>query len=292
MTGADGFLGNALLKTLAGENYSICAIYRRGPIPTLRKEKNVVWHKIDLAKQGLDQELVHDADFIIHCAGYWRGTSEHECFMSNELATFNLTKSLENTHCKLVFCSSQMVYGDPGNLNVAENLEPKPEYSSYSCSKINAENWLRYFQKKTSGTFFVLRLTGFVEGGGFVSYVYDQAIENKGIQLFGDGSTLRDYLSLSCGVEAIRLVITKKSDPGYYVYNIGSGSAFPARELASRICETIGSKSQITFCKKKPPRSNFCFDISRAKKELGFNPLTSLEAALRYVRSRQGHHIK
>ena len=69
-----------------------------------------------------------------------------------------------------------------------------PTFSAYSSSKVSSENCIKLFQKNHKGVFFSLRFSGFVEGGGIIKYIKDQALNNLPIKLYSKGNI---YVSIN-----------------------------------------------------------------------------------------------
>ena len=100
------------------------------------------------------------------------------------------------------------------------------------------------------------------------------------IVLWGDGSPTREFLYVEDCAEAILLAAEKyeKPDP----VNLGSGNEIMIKDLAGLICRLAGFKGKMAWDKTKPngqPRRKL--DVSRAKKEFGFEAKTGFEEGLR-----------
>lgn len=109
-----------------------------------------------------------------------------------------------------------------------------------------------------------------------------EAIENKQdeIVLWGTGKATREFLYVDDCAEAICLAAERynKAEP----VNIGSGFEISVRDLAKLIVELTGFKGRVIWDKTKPdgqPRR--CLDISKAKKEFGFEAKTNFRAGLK-----------
>jgi len=100
------------------------------------------------------------------------------------------------------------------------------------------------------------------------------------IVLWGDGSPTREFLYVEDTAEAIVLAAEKynKSDP----VNLGSGSEISIKDLVELIAKETGFKGKIKWDTSKPngqPRRKL--DVSRAKREFGFESKTTFEDGLR-----------
>ncbi len=102
----------------------------------------------------------------------------------------------------------------------------------------------------------------------------------KEITVWGDGSASREFLYVEDAAEAIILAAEKynKSDP----VNIGSSYEITIKDLVDIIAKQTGFNGKIVWDKTKPngqPRRKL--DVSKAKKEFGFESTTTFEDGLR-----------
>jgi UDP-glucose 4-epimerase len=276
ITGASGFLGKKLIKKVNTGDEKIIATYNSNIDPSIFKAANVSWVNVDLSKQNLDLSFLPKIDKVINLAGLTLGSTKNDLsyFYSNELITFNLLNKLSSTCQDFIHASSQVVYGDADNLNVTEKFPIDVKESSYACSKVNSENWLKWFQRKTNGRYISLRLCGFIDGGGLVDYIIDNALKNNEIELFSNGEISRDYLPAEDAIRAIlnSMKYIDNLSNNFYPINIGSGQPISSIDIAKLIKETLKSESKIITSSKKGPQGNFVFDITTAKELIKFFP--------------------
>lgn len=109
-----------------------------------------------------------------------------------------------------------------------------------------------------------------------------QAIKNKEktITVWGSGEASREFLYVEDSARGILLAAEKynKSEP----VNLGAGFEIKIKDLTKLIAKLCGFKGEIIWDKSKPdgqPRR--CLDITRAKKEFGFQAKTSFEEGLK-----------
>ena len=111
---------------------------------------------------------------------------------------------------------------------------------------------------------------------------YDAKVSGKSeIELWGDGSPSRDFLYVDDASRAAILAAEKyeKSEP----VNIGSGKEITIKQLAELVRKLMNAENiSIKWNIEKPggqPRR--CLDIEKAKKEIGFMPIVSMEEGLK-----------
>ncbi|MDD5450307.1 MAG: NAD-dependent epimerase/dehydratase family protein [Desulfovibrionales bacterium] len=160
ITGAAGFIGNALCRRLASGNKVIGVYYRKGPA----NYADVSWEQTDLTDVSAVAAVCekYSPDVVIHCAGIAHqkiGSVNSPTYMRvNSEATGNLAKAASqvNPDVRFIFLSSVSVYGEgPGitsrkdataqkrkNYNgISENGKCQPS-SDYARSKLGAEKRL------------------------------------------------------------------------------------------------------------------------------------------------------
>jgi nucleoside-diphosphate-sugar epimerase len=105
-----------------------------------------------------------------------------------------------------------------------------------------------------------------------------QALNNQPMTVYGDGSQTRSLCYVDDLIDGIiRLLGTDYSDP----INIGSENEVTMLQLATRIHDLSGSSSEIVFkpLPEDDPKQRRP-DLTRARKVLGWEPMTSLDAGL------------
>jgi nucleoside-diphosphate-sugar epimerase len=285
VTGASGFLGLKLVEELVDRDFDVIAISRTDLPVSLSNHTNLRWIVGDL-NGDLAQLDLPKLSAVIHLAGKKDGSNEKDLFESNEQVLINLVESLKGLFDVFIFASSQMIYGPVNSTKVDEASSLSGASSAYACSKLNAENWLAYFQKKYGGSYFLLRYTGFVDGGGLVDYLIDRALSDDDIELLSKGSVKRDYLHSSDAINSIVAAIRVNLGPGVFPINIGSGDIVSTLQLAQVVCSEIQSNSRIKLLAEPAPKDDFVFDIKKARSILGFKPMGLTNSVKKHSRDR------
>ena len=286
ISGATGFLGKKLVAELSKKELRVVALYRTAVPTSLLSVPNIEWLKIDLADPVLHLEIPYKVDVVVHLAGATLGAGKDESvfFRSNEIATFNLLNQLSGQCKKFIYASSQVVYGDACSLEVDENFPLDVTESPYACSKVNCENWFRWFQKKTGGTYICLRFCGFIDGGGIIDYILDMACQRKDIELFSSGEIVRDYLSsddaIKAFIKAINSIDSLASE--FIPINIGSGQPISSIEIAKLVCLATNSDSVIIKLDRQGPQGDFILNNDKARKLIKFEPQNLLKEISKY----------
>jgi UDP-glucose 4-epimerase len=292
VSGASGFLGSRLVERLAANGQDVVALARCSVHAAFASNPLIRWIVIDIAQDDLDLVGLPEIEAVVHLAGATLGAGKDENLFlrSNEQTTVRLLQSLVDRTNRFIFASSQVVYGDACHLAVTEDSPTQPDGSAYACSKLNSENWLRWFQKHHGGQYLVLRFCGFIDGGGIVDYLINQALNGDQIELFSEGKVHRDYLPVDEAIDTLLAALNYTANPGFLPINIGSGQVVSANELARIICDELQSSSQIKLLTKPSPQHDFVFCIDRAKQLFNFQPGSLIDAVRQYAKHRQEEH--
>ncbi len=115
-----------------------------------------------------------------------------------------------------------------------------------------------------------------------IQKIHDAKISKKSeIELWGDGSPSRDFLYVDDAARAAILAAEKyeKSDP----INIGSGREITIKELIELLKKLMNAENLIIKWNTQKPNGQprRCLNIERARREMGFAPIVSMEEGLR-----------
>jgi UDP-glucose 4-epimerase len=206
---------------------------------------------------------------------------------SNLAGTIKLLKQAVKAGTKkIIFTSSGgTVYGVPVQTPIPEE-HPNNPTCSYGITKLAIEKYLSLFHTLYGLEYGILRISNpFGErqrtqaSQGAVAVFLSKALRNEEIEIWGDGSVVRDYIYIKDVISAL-ISVSKYSGPEH-IFNIGSGSGMSINELLNAI-------ENIT---KRPTKRKYVnarsFDvpvsvlnIKKAKSILGWSPCISFEEGL------------
>lgn len=206
---------------------------------------------------------------------------------SNVVGTLKLLNlSLQHGVKKVVFLSSGgTVYGPSVTCPIAETDATDP-VCSYGITKLAIEKYLYLFHHLHDLDYVVLRVANpFGErqnpgsGQGAVAAFLWKFLQEEPIPVWGDGTVARDYFYVSDLVSAILAAIERETPSK--IYNIGSGVPRSLNELLSIMQAVTGRTPviQYSLARKLDVPINF-LDISRAQKELHWQPRISIEEGI------------
>jgi len=203
---------------------------------------------------------------------------------SNLLGTVRLLSlSVKAGLKKVVFVSSGgTVYGIPKTVPIRED-HPTDPLCSYGITKLAIEKYLGLFRELHGLQCSVLRLANpFGErqrthaSQGAVAVFLAKALRGETIEIWGDGSVVRDYIHIDDVVSALLVALEK--DTVEHVFNIGSGRGMSLNSVLDAIERVTGRKTLRQYLPGRPfdvPVSQLC--IERARAELGWEPKVSFE---------------
>jgi len=188
---------------------------------------------------------------------------------------------------KIIFLSSGgTVYGKPRYLPIDE-AHPTDPICSYGITKLAIEKYLGLYQQLHGLDYTVLRPSNpFGErqrtqaSQGAVAVFLSKVLRGEKIEIWGDGSAVRDYIYVADLVSAILAVMDYRGADR--VFNIGSGRGFNLNEVLEGIELVTGRKADKIYTAGRAfdvPVS--ILDISKARTALKWSPETPFAVGLR-----------
>jgi nucleoside-diphosphate-sugar epimerase len=186
----------------------------------------------------------------------------------------------------IVQTSTRQVYGRPQYLPVDESHPTNP-IDVNGVDKLACEQFHLVYAKVHGLRASALRLTNVYgprqhlgrDGLGFLPVFIRRALEGDEIELFGDGSQLRDCLHVDDIVDALLLAASTPEAHGE-VFNLGHPEVLPLSEIARLTIAAAGSSSAVK-CVPWPDEleridiGSFQGDFGKAQRVLGWTPAIS-----------------
>jgi len=261
ITGGTGFIGKHLVKKLREDKSNELFLLSKDLADTENWKKEIEDFKpeacIHLAWEGLPD--------------YSTGTS-----IKNLNYGLNLIKFLAEIGCpRVIVAGSCWEYGgQPGKLS--EDTPPKP-LNAFSAAK-NALHWLGQEIAKENNTSFIWTRFFYIYGPGqrkesLIPYLINCVKTGKTPEIKNPFAK-NDFVYVEDAVKAISLLVKNCKESG--VYNIGSGYLTSVQEIIKIIfLETSLASS------KNRLAPYFYADISKIKKEVGWEPKTSIDEGIK-----------
>lgn len=199
--------------------------------------------------------------------------------------TLNVLRACEEAGVpRVVFASSSSVYGSVDEPADEERTPCRP-LSPYGASKVAAEALCSSFARNRMS---VIALRFFTVFGPrqrpdmAINRFTRMITEGEPIPVYGDGSSLRDYTYVSDVITGIVAAIEREL-PGYHVYNLGRGQPVVLNDLLGLIEAALEKRAERSYIEPQrgDPQST-CADISRAQRELGYEPSVSTKEGVKF----------
>ncbi|MBU3200968.1 NAD-dependent epimerase/dehydratase family protein [Clostridium estertheticum] len=289
ITGANGFVGNHMVKHFCEMQYKVYGIDRNDTNNEYIKDS---FYRMDL----LDNELYSIVEYInpdvcIHCAGNASVnnsvTNPVDDFKSNVNVTFQLLDAIRksNEKCKVIFLSSAAVYGEPIKLPINENDNCNP-ISPYGFHKLICEKICEEHSKLYGMQIFILRIFSAYGMGMKKQVLWDmiQKFRNdEVVNLYGNGDESRDFINIDDILNVVDIVLDKSINT-FNIYNVATGKELSIKQLSNIIKKEMNSLKNVIFTGKENEGNpnNWRADISKIKK-LGFNQSVILESGIKSI---------
>jgi UDP-glucose 4-epimerase len=282
---ADVLLVDSLIDDYGGNLFNIDGI-----------EDRVRVNVADVRQRSTMNYLVRNREVIFNLAGQVSHIdSMRDPYTDLEINCRSQLSILEacrryNPGLKVVFAGTRQVYGKPESLPVDERHLVRP-------ADVNGINKAagEYYHLVYNNTFGVracsLRLTN-VYGPrqlikhnrqGFIGWFIRLALEGREIEIYGDGSQLRDFVYVDDAADAFLRAGASDACNGQ-VFNVGGSEPISHRELVALILEIAGTGG-VTYVEWPPDKKvidigSFYADSTRIRNTLGWTPQTTLREGL------------
>lgn len=302
VAGGAGFIGTNLCKTLLSKNYRVLCVDNfitssRENIEPFLHNSNFLFIEHDITKPLKTSEKI---DFIFHLASpaspnHHSKLSYHalplETMLANTTGTFELLKLAEENNAKFLFASTSEAYGDPLEHPQKEeyrgNVSTTGPRSVYDESKRFGETITAYFVRSRGVDARIARIFNtygpgmLKEDRRMIIDFINLALENKTINVFGDGTQTRALCFIDDTVEGLMKLMFSENTKGEVV-NIGSSDEHSVLHYANLIKRLTSSNSEIVFSERLPeddPQRRSA-DIRKAKKLLDWEPKVTIKEGL------------
>jgi len=188
---------------------------------------------------------------------------------------------------RVFYASSSEVYGEPFEIPQNEDTTPLNSRLPYAIVKNLGEAYFRTFKREYDLDYTIFRFFntyGEHQSTDFVIPLFlEKALQQKPIEIYGDGSQTRTFCYIKDNVEAAYNAMVNDAFVND-VINIGNDTELSVKDLAETILKITGSKSPIVhvpaldegdMTRRKP-------DISKMKTLLN-RELTTLEEGLKIL---------
>ena len=297
VTGGAGFVGSHLCERLLKEGHDVICVDNLGSGSfdnirhlTENKKFKFIKHNIIEPLQLIEGKI----DFIFHLASRASPFDYQkypvETALANSVGTDRMAKLALAKNARILFTSTSEAYGEPREHPQKEsywgNVNPVGVRSCYDESKRFGEALLMAYHREYSVDVKIVRIFNTygprmrLDDGRVIPNFISQALENKAITIYGDGSQTRSFCyvdDLVDGIVKMMFLDSKETGPK----NLGNPREFTILETAELIKKITKSKSEFVYnelpkddpTKRQP-------DISKARELLSWEPKVDFEDGL------------
>lgn len=295
--GATGFIGkNITLGLSKNKNYEIHAV--RFKRPAYKTSDNVKWHKADLRKPASIDKLIKNMDIVVQAAATTSGSKDivskpYIHVTDNAVINSFIFRSAYTHEIKhFIFPSCTVMYPSSKKATKENDFTGRiiDKYKGAGETKVYLEKIAKFYSMLSKTKFTIIRHSNIYGPHDKYdldkSHVFGATITKvmkakDDLEVWGDGSEIRDFLHADDLVNFIKKAISKQKTQ-YEIYNCGSGKAITIKQLCNLIVKISKKPLKIKFNKNKPTiKFDMFLNYNKAKKELGWEPKIEIESGIK-----------
>lgn len=287
VTGGSGFIGKNIIKQCKEMEFETVTFDTKA---NLDADTHLMGSVLDF---NLLNKSMNGCDYVFHLAATTSPPQFEEPgnngYEVNVLGTYNvLEAAFENKVKRVVLASSSAVYGNMSE-SADENNLPVTYNNAYPVTKIINEITARFFTSSSRVETVALRYFNTYGIGEDTKSQYASVIWRfvKALQIgqvpeiYGDGKQSRDFIYVDDTARASILAM-EHGIPGE-AYNIGTGVTTTFNDIFKIVKEEMHSTVEPRYVPN--PLKNYQYftqaNITKAKKDLGFEPRFDLRSGVR-----------
>lgn len=292
VTGGAGFVGSHLVDRLMAQGHEVIVLDN---FFTGRKANVEHWlhhPNFSLVRHDVIQPILLEVDQIYHLA--CPASPPHyqynpvKTIKTSTMGTLNMLGLAKRVKARMLLTSTSEIYGDP-------NVHPQPETywgnvntigprSCYDEGKRVAETMMYAYKDQNDVSIRIARIFNTFgprmhpNDGRVVSNFIIQSLQDKNITIYGDGSQTRSFQYVDDLVNGLIKLMNGSCDSPV---NLGNPDEYSIKNFATKIRDMTKSKSEIIYLPKvadDPTQREP--DIAKAKKELDWEPVVTVEEGL------------
>jgi UDP-glucose 4-epimerase len=287
--GGGGFLGINLCRRLDSAGYRVRAFGRHCLFPEALD--HIEWYQGDFTDAAALATAIETNDIVFHLL---HGTTPQSANLDmaadlkqNVVSSVGLLDISRSVGVKrVVFVSSGgTIYGPTNEIPTPETTATEP-ITAYGISKLAIEKYLALYERLYDLEYRILRVANPfgpfqvpVKHQGVIATLISRGLRGESVDIWGDGSVVRDYIYVDDVVAALENVMSDKSN--VRVFNIGSGQGRSVLQIIASIEKLLNTRLRINWSVGRQidvPKS--VLSIERAKAVLRWKPETSFEKGL------------
>lgn len=293
VTGGTGFMGSHIVELLLQQGHDITVLTSSSSIhPNIQHlQKRIRLVRGNFGNYQLVLQHLETVDIIVHIA--WttvpKTASENPIYdaQSNVIGSIHLLEAAVTAKVKkVIFISTGgALYGVPQYTPIDEKHPIQP-ISAYGISKMAFERYLHFFYQNKGLDYCIFRIANaygtrqnMTKNQGVIGIWLQRFLQQQPIEIWGDGSIVRDYVYVTDVAQIIANSLTYSGPEK--VFNVGSGCGYSLNEILE-VCQNVTQiEANIQYHKGRS------FDvpvnilsIQKAQEELKWQPTTSIHRGI------------
>jgi UDP-glucose 4-epimerase len=297
LLGGGGFLGQNLARKLLADGFSVTVIDQNaGGLRQNIDLAAVSCYEFSLgdAEQILAVVRERQIDCVINLASSLIPSSNFSLFIEDMeqvvIPSFALLAELAARGIQYVFFSSGgTVYGDGGTGLIAESAKCEP-INFYGQSKKTMEDFIIFAGRNLGLKYLVIRPSNPygryqnpLRKQGFVAVALHHILNDLPVEIWGDGSVVRDYIHVDDLTQAVCSLL--QSEASNEIFNIASGRGYSVNEVLSILSAITGRPVNASYQPaRKVDVQSIVLDVRKLQSFVPFAPLELMAGAEKYYR--------
>ncbi len=282
--GASGFIGTHLTRRLLADGFQVRGLSRTRPPDSFdvgaAASGQLEWRVGDFASQADHVALLANCQSVVHLIASTlphARTDNIALDLTEDIApTIRLLEAARRVGARVIFASSGgTVYGPQPDPRIRED-SPTDPICSYGVAKLAIEKYLHLFGRLHGLDYATLRFANVfgrtvpsARGQGLIEIFTDRILRGEPLEIWGDGTTVRDYLHVDDAVDAIVKSLAHQGP--HRLFNIGTGRGESVNGIIARIAQASGLRPQIRYTRgRSSDVAANVLDCSRAAEALGW----------------------